>query len=71
MSGENELAEVTNRINELRAIPMSGGKLTRDQIREGIELLAKAQAIRASRVSKAKGADLATESKKSIADMGF
>lgn len=54
MSNEQELAEITSRINELRSIPMSGGKLTREQLREGVELLAKATALRAGRVSKAK-----------------
>lgn len=71
MSSEQELAEITARINELRGIPMSGGKLTREQLREGVELLAKATALRASRVSKAKGADVAAENKKSLTDMGF
>ena len=65
------LAEVTQRINELRQIPQSGGKLTKEQLKEGVALLAEAQVLRASRVSKAKGADLASDNKKSIADLGF
>lgn len=63
MSSEMELAEVTSRINELRSIPMSGGKLTREQLREGMELLARATQLRAGKVSKAKAEKQADNSK--------
>jgi hypothetical protein len=63
MSNEMELAEITQRLNDLRAIPLQGGKLTREQLREGFELLAKATSLRAGRVSKAKAEKGAADTK--------